>query len=187
LSQTFFCRRFKDLLRDYICINDCERLQGDINNSLVNLWNVNHLILNIEKCSIMTFSRTLSPISNNYKIGGVLLSRKESVDDLGILFDKGLSFVDHINSITSTAFKNLGYIYRNCTSFRDIACWKLLFFAFVTSKLEYCSLIWYPIYKVHINRVESVQRRFLKILIFPEEGNYPSNTRDRSSCPTATF
>jgi hypothetical protein len=61
----------------------------------------------------MTFSRTLSPISNNYKIGGVLLSRKESVDDLGILFDKGLSFVDHINSITSTAFKNLGYIYRN--------------------------------------------------------------------------
>jgi hypothetical protein len=127
LSQTSFCRRFKDLLRDYICIIDCESLQGDI-NSLVNWWNVNHLILNIEKCTIMTFSRTLSPISNKYKIGDVLLSRKESVDDLGILFDKGLSFVDHINSITSTAFKNLGYIYRNCTSFRDIACWKLLFF-----------------------------------------------------------
>jgi ribonuclease P/MRP protein subunit RPP40 len=114
---------FADDLKIYceITVNDCESLQGDI-NSLVNWCNVNHLILNIEKCSIMTFSRTLSPISNNYKIGDVLLSRKESVDDLGILFDKGLSFVDHINSITSTAFKNLGYIYRNCKSFRDIAC-----------------------------------------------------------------
>jgi hypothetical protein len=109
-----------------------------------------------------------------------LLSRKESVDDLGILFDKGLSFVDHINSITSTAFKNLGYIYRNCKSFRDIACWKLLFFAFVRSKLEYGSLIWYPIYKVHINRVESVQRRFLKFLIFLEEGNYPIQGIDQA-------
>jgi hypothetical protein len=153
--------------------------EGDI-NSLVNWCNVNHLILNIEKCSIMTFSRTLSPISNNYKIGDVLLSRKESVDDLGILFDKGLSFVDHINSITSTAFKNLGYIHRNCKSFRDIACWKLLFFAFVRSKLEYGSLIWYPIYKVHINRVESVQRRFLKFLIFLEEGNYPIQGIDQA-------
>jgi hypothetical protein len=77
--------------------------------------------------------------------------------------------------ITSAAFKNLRYtrIYRNCKSFREITCWKSLFIAFVRSKLEYGSLIWYPIYKIHVNRVETVQRRFLEFLIFLEEGNYP--------------
>jgi hypothetical protein len=91
----------------------------------------------------MTFNRTLSPISNNYNIGDGLLGRKESVDDLGMLFDRGLNFVDHINSITSVAFKNLGYFYRNCKSFLDITCWKSFVFCvcYVKARIRFIYLV----------------------------------------------
>ena len=55
-----------------------------------------------------------------------------------------------------------------------------LFFALVRSRLEYGSLIWYPVYKVHINYIESVQRRFLKFAYYLQNHNYPQRGYDQS-------
>ena len=54
-----------------------------------------------------------------------------------------------------------------------MAVLKTLYNCFVRSKLEYCSLIWSPIYNKHIGELESVQRKFLKYLYFKTEGVYP--------------
>ncbi|KAL0832443.1 hypothetical protein ABMA28_000675 [Loxostege sticticalis] len=48
----------------------------------------------------------------------------------------------------------MGFIMRTCSQFNDIKVSKTLF----------CSLVWNPRYKVHSDRLESVQRRFVRFL-----------------------
>lgn len=55
---------------------------------------------------------------------------------------------------------------------------KLLYFAFVRAKLEYCSVVWSPLYKVHREAIDRVQRKFLKFLYFKTHGVYPQQGYD---------
>lgn len=67
----------------------------------------------------------------------------------------------------------IGFIYRNCKSFDNIATLITLYCSLVRSKLEYGSLIWSPIYDKHKNALEQVQRRFPKYLVYKEDSTYP--------------
>jgi hypothetical protein len=101
----------------------------------------------------------------------VRLARVESVIDLGITFDNKLSFVPHINvDITFQALQALGFIIRFSTHFRNIDTLKLLYRAYVRSKLEYGSIIWDPSYQRYVDKIETIQRRFLKFLAFKTDG-----------------
>jgi hypothetical protein len=76
-----------------------------------------------------------------------------------VLFDSKLSFCDHILSITSAAFKSLGFVLRSAKEFGDVVTLKLLYITYVRSKLEYASLVWSPIHNIYIAQLERVQRR----------------------------
>lgn len=128
----------------------------------------------------MSFTRKLELVEYEYTIDGVALKRCVINKDLDIWFDSKLNFVEHVNQTVASAFKSYGFIYRNCKGFRNVDSLKVLFFAFVRSKLEYGFLIWYPIYSIHIDHIESVQRRFLKYLMFMEDGVYPERGYDYS-------
>lgn len=104
---------------------------------------------------------------------GEVVPRSDSVRDLGVLFDSKLTFSDHICSITTTAMKTLGFIIRTCRGFHDITAMKTLYYAYVRSKLEYCSVVWYPQYHIYKDMIEAVQRKFLKFLAFKRDGVYP--------------
>src|SRR5699024_10322531 len=73
----------------------------------------------------------------------------------------------------SAASKMLGFIIRSSRTFKDPALLKSLYFAFVASKLEYASLVWYPYYASHNAAIEKVQRRFLKYISFKLDDAYP--------------
>lgn len=75
--------------------------------------------------------------------------------------------------MVSSAYKLLGYILRTTRDFSTTNPVKTLFFSFVRSKLEYGSIIWSPYYKIHIDHIESVQRRLAKALWFRTDGIYP--------------
>ena len=60
------------------------------------------------------------------------------------------------------ANRSWGTIRRYSSDFSDPYVIKTLYVAFVRSILEYCSVIWSPYYAVHINRIEAVQKRFLR-------------------------
>lgn len=169
------CLLFADDLKIFSrvsSVGDCMALQRNV-DALLDWCNRNRLILNSEKCSVMSFSRSANVLTYDYKISKTKLARQCSVRDLGVLFDSKFTFSEHIDAITSAAFKNLGFIYRSCKDFTSSECLKSLYFAFVRSKLEYCSVIWYPIHKTHIGLIESIQRKFLKYLAFKEDGTYP--------------
>jgi hypothetical protein len=116
----------------------------------------------------------VKPLLFDYTLNNKILLRRSSVQDLGVLFDSKLSFCDYILSITSAAFKSLGFVLRSAKEFGDVVTLKLLYITYVRSKLEYASLVWSPIHNIYIAQLERVQRRFLKSAIFMLDGLYPT-------------
>lgn len=78
------------------------------------------LPLNISKCSVITFSRLDNAISYNYKIDNCVLTRVNSVRDLGIVIESNMFFSIHINTIIKKAFKMLGFINRSTNNFKNL-------------------------------------------------------------------
>lgn len=158
-------------------VADLSALQEDL-NSFFSWCNANGLELNISKCKHMRFTRRSNPLHFNFSINGHNLDTVSCVKDLGVLLDTKLSFNTHIDGIVSRASKLLGYIRRTTTSFSNLRCLVILYTAFVRSITDYCSIIWSPYYHIHINRLEAVQRKFVKMLCFKFGFDYDSNNYD---------
>ena len=141
--------------------NDCLNFQADINN-LSHYCNENFLTLNSDKCFIITYSRKKDPIKFNYVINGIEIKRVNHIKDLGVILDDKLTFNLHIDHIVSRSFKQLGFILHICKPFKTAVSYKALYYAFVRSILEFSSVVWSPFYQLHINRIERIQRKFLR-------------------------
>jgi hypothetical protein len=64
--------------------------------------------------------------------------------------------------MVAKAFGMLGFIRRFSLEFRDLYTLKSLYMSLVRPKLEYASCVWNPFYDVRVDRVERVQRRFIR-------------------------
>ena len=137
------------------CIDDCLTLQNDLHRLLV--WCLeNGLLLNIGKCGVMTFSLKHILLLFDYMIDDVVLQRFDVVKDLGVIFDKKLSFNNHVETMIMSASKSLGFVLRNGRNFRNSETLSTLYFAFVRTKLEYACNIWAPGYMIYVNMIEKV-------------------------------
>lgn len=121
----------------------------------------------------MSFSTKCTNIIFQYNLDSVCLARPSTFRDLGVTFDPKLSFTVHIDTIILEASKTHGFLVRNCRDFTNMDTIKLLYSTYIRSKLEYASPVWSPYFNIHINHLESVQRRFLKYLSFRSDGAYP--------------
>jgi hypothetical protein len=128
----------------------------------------------------MSYTNKSTTILFDYHIDHCLLTRDNMICDLGITFDTRLTFSNHINVIVSGALRSLGFIIRCTKNFSDIRSLKMLYFAFVRSRLEYGSIIWSSNCQTHIQNLEKVQRRFLKFLAHRIDGTYPERGRSQS-------
>ncbi|CAB0020662.1 unnamed protein product, partial [Nesidiocoris tenuis] len=122
------------------------------------------LCLNTGKCSVVSFSRSSSPILTDYVIGGVLLRRGSSMRDLGVLFDNRLAFSDHVDQVCSKGMKMLGFVKRSTRNFRDSSALLALYTALVRPLMEFSTVVWSPGYGNARQALERVQRRFLRYL-----------------------
>ena len=100
----------------------------------------NGLQLNADKCKLIVFGKSGSnPMSLEFN--GETLHETSSVKLLGIVFDNGLTFKDHVTSLAkkvNAKLKALGRI----TDFMSPEKRKLLANSFVTSQTGYCPLVW---------------------------------------------
>ena len=72
------------------------------------------------------------------------------------------SFVDHISKIKSECRQLIGWVLRTFKS-RDATNLLTLWKSFILSKIDYCSILWYPTYGRNISlmqEIESLQRNF---------------------------
>lgn len=148
-----FCRVIESNL-------DVELLQRDID--MVAKWcDDNGMSLNTSKCYHVKFTRKTRLTQSTYHIGGSVVQEVEQMRDLGVLFDRQLTFVPHIENVVKKASRMLGFVLRNVTCFRRNKTKIILYNCLVRSSLEYCSTVWRPHYASHTLRLERVQKRFL--------------------------
>jgi len=84
-----------------------------------------------------------------------------------VLFDSKSKFAAHFDYIMPRAYAMFGFVKRNASLFTDPYTRLALYFAFVRSNLEYASLIWNPFTTTHGNRIERLQKQFLKFALLP--------------------
>lgn len=157
------CLLFADDMKIFATItnvSDCRLLQSDLDRFCS--WSSNNkLVLNINKCKIISYFRIRSPVIYQYCLLNRIIDRVEYISDLGVIFSSDATFNRHIDCITAKAFTMLGFIKRNCKDFHDPLTLKALYVAFVRSILEYASPVWSPFYGCHSERIESVQKQFI--------------------------
>ena len=112
---------------------------------------------NVKKCNIMRITRSRTPITKFYTLGGQILDEVNQAPYLGVLISEELEWAPHINSITSKANSTLGFIRRNLKQCpKDLK--ELAYMSLVRSKLEYAAGTWDPHHEYNINKLERVQR-----------------------------
>lgn len=78
--------------------------------------------------------------------------------------DPSLNPHEHIALITTKASSLLGFIFRSTRNFKSLFTLITLYKSLVRPLLEYGSIIWSPFQRNHINQLENIQTRFIRML-----------------------
>jgi hypothetical protein len=92
-----------------------------------------------------------------YVIGDNDLERVDVINDLWVLVDSRMTFVNHIESILSKSARVLGFIKWISREFNGVA--------FVRPGLEYVSCVWSPHQEVYLSRIEGIQHNFIRFAL----------------------
>ncbi|XP_044591507.1 uncharacterized protein LOC123273733 [Cotesia glomerata] len=114
----------------------------------------------------MIFTRSHGYRTHNYNINGQQLPNSSSIKDLRIIFDTKLTFSAHIDKIVSQAYKVLGYILRSGKDFKNNHTLVHLFNSLVRPILEYGSIVWSPATNIMISKIEKIQRKLCKYIVY---------------------
>lgn len=147
--------------RSILSYQDLVLFQEDIDR-LVVFCAERYFDLNIDKCCHITFTRKIDVIRFPLCVDGKVLNRVDQVRDLGIVLDSKFSFDLHIDGAVSRAFRMLGFVFRVTKDFTNAATLRSLYFSLVRSHLEFATPVWSPFYHKYIDRIERVQKKFIK-------------------------
>ena len=155
-------------------LEDCCRLQNLL--SLFVEWCLkNKLTISVAKCQVITFHREANHILFDYHIEGVSLTRVNEVTDLVILMHVKMSYDLHRSAIISKAIRQLGFTSKIAKEFSDPHCWKSLYCALVHPILENLSVVWHSYQVSWYLRIESAQKRFIRLALRSLPWNDPDN------------
>jgi hypothetical protein len=70
-----------------------------------------------------------------------VLDRVSSINDLGVIMDEKMTFLEHVDIMVAKAFAMLRFIRRLSLELRDPYTLKFLYMSLVRPKLEYASCV----------------------------------------------
>lgn len=157
--------------------NDALKLQKDL-TAICNWGISNSMVLNADKCQVVSFSRKKEVIVHKYQISGTTLTRPNSIRDLGVIFTSSLKFSEWVRTSVPRAMRVLGLV-RSVGMGLSLDCIVALYKALVRPILEYAVPIWNGITKSDSNELERVQRLFIRVVFcrYFGYGYYYSYTR----------
>ena len=144
------------MYREILSPQDEAIFQSDIDliTKWANTWQMN---LNLEKCNIMSLTRSKSELDIKYYMSGKSLGVVSCHKYLGILIQDDLQWDSQVREVKSKASKILGLLRRNLSS-----CSKYVkeqaYNSLVRSRVEYASPSWSPFENQHKAALESIQR-----------------------------
>lgn len=134
----------------------------------VNEWfAINKLSLNISKTNYILFRshrKHPPPINESIKINKILIPCVEAVKFLGIEVDQSLTWKDHIETISSKIAKNIGIISRIAYLLPTNILLNL-YYTMIHPYLSYCNVIWASNYNSRLQRLQTLQKRAVRIIL----------------------
>ncbi|XP_046683705.1 uncharacterized protein LOC124369697 [Homalodisca vitripennis] len=120
--------------------------------------------LNVLKCVVISYKRGAAPVRHDYVLNGSTLKRVNKVRDLGVTMTPSLNSQEHIVHITAKASSLLGFIFRSTRNFNSLFTLITLYKSLVRPLLEYGYIVWSPFQRNHVNELENIQSRFIRML-----------------------
>ena len=160
------------VLKTVYDISDINVQEGSL-NQIYSWAKINNLEFNDTKFELLQYGndRDLQILSKYKTSSGIDIDKSEFVSDLGVCMSRDANFKNHIDNICISARKTVSWICRTFKS-RSVntmcTAWKSL----VLPKLEYCSQLWCPIAKTDIQKLELVQRNFVRKINFNSQVDY---------------
>ena len=141
---------------------DADILQKDLEtlSAWEKLWQMK---FNSDKCYVLRIPASRSPLITNYKLGDSILQETKTHTYLGVDIQHDLKWNTHINRITASASRTLGFVRRNLSSCNKETK-KAAYIALVRPTVEYCSAVWDPYTKELTQKVEKIQRRAARMV-----------------------
>lgn len=143
-----------------------------------NVLDAKLLTINFKKTKFIPFS----PYKNNLPEFDKLIinnndqnfevSKTDSIKYLGIILDSHLRWDKHINYVTQT-LRSLLYKIKYLKNILDLPALKTVYYALIESRLAYGIIGWGSALGTHLNKLEIIQKRIIKI-IFNKTNLYPS-------------
>ena len=171
-SLSCYCKIFADDTKIYNKATNGDLIQEDL-KSLQRWSDTWNLYFNVAKCHVMHIGARNTQREYSMKLGKDVqkISVCETEKDLGVTFDKDLSFDPHIDRVVKKANQMIGIIKRTF-SYLDRDTFLKLYKAFVRPHLEYANVIWNPYLKRQSEKIEEVQRRATRLLKECKEMKY---------------
>ena len=153
-------RLFADDTMVYLVIksqSDAKKLQKDLNclGSWEKEWRME---FHPDKCSVLSITRSKTPIHYEYQLHGQPLEHVKSAKYLGVTIQSDLKWTTHVNTVTNKANRTLGFLLRNL-KISSPAIKEKAYKSLVRRSPEYASSVWDPYTENLANQVEMVQRR----------------------------
>lgn len=142
-----------------------KRLQEHL-NSLTPYFDKWRLILNTDKTQLCVFTmkRKVPPIQ--LRINAATITPQDTVEYLGVILDKRLTFGQHISRLRKKANAAIGQYYRLLirTSPININTKKLIYTTTIKPVMTYAAPIWSTAANSHLDLLERAQLKALKII-----------------------
>ena len=113
---------------------------------------------NPSKCQVVQVAGSRKPVSATNVLHDVILETVTCARYFGVDISSNLSWGSHIDRITGTAHKTLGFVQRNIRT-KMSGVREAAYTTLVWQQLEYAAAIWDPHHKDKIDQIEKVQQR----------------------------
>ena len=160
------------VLKTVFDITDIENQEGNL-NQIYSWAKKNNLEFNDTKFELLQYGndKDLQLLSKYKSSSGIDIDKSEFVSDLGVCMSQDGHFKIHIDDICISARKTVSWICRTFKS-RSVATMSTAWKSLVLPKLEYCSQLWCPIAKGDIQKLELIQRNFVRKINFNSHFDY---------------
>ena len=153
-------RLFADDTAIYLAVSsleDAQILQQDLDH--LHDWELEwDMEFNPSKCVVIHVTRSRTLIPSQYLLHGQVLESVAGSKYLGVEISSNLLFNNHIQNITTSASRSLGFLRRNIRS-QNPALREMAYKTLVRPIVEYSSTVWSPNTDQNIDKLEMIQRR----------------------------
>ena len=133
-------------------------------DKLINYCSLNGLAISEEKCRVMYLGNK-NPNSPYYILGKAIncIEKDHFIRDLGLHFSPDLKWTNHIEIVTKKA-RRISFAIIKSVKTQNIKIFVNLFNVYVRPILEFATNIYNPFLLKDINKIEKVQKDFLRVI-----------------------